>query len=295
MSILIVDDSPVARLHLHTLLVGGGHTDVLTAVSAADAFRLLNVDGQQTEGAEQASVDLVLLDIVMPDVDGVAACRRLKATAHLCDVPVIMVTAQTESERLAAAFAAGATDYITKPAEPVELLARVRAALRLKEETDRRKAQEREVSAQLQRALVAERALAQANAHLAMQAVALTDELERRWQAEAALAERARLDGALLVARTVTHEINNAISPVVGYAELLSLIPAVGADPTAAGYARSISEAAAHVADRVRRLRQVTRLEESALQMGPGQPVLALDGIADATSTDLSSPVSKSA
>jgi hypothetical protein len=63
----------------------------------------------------------------------------------------------------------------------------------------------------------------------------------------------------------------------------------------AAGYARSISQAAAHVVDRVRRLRQVTRLEESALQMGPGQPVLALDGIADATSTDLSSPVSKSA
>ena len=92
----------------------------------------------------------------MPDMNGIEACRRIKADASFHDTPVIMVTAKTEAHVLAEAFAAGATDYITKPFKPVELLARVRSALALKRETDARKTREQELLAsnhELQRAI----------------------------------------------------------------------------------------------------------------------------------------------
>jgi DNA-binding response OmpR family regulator len=85
------------------------------------------------------------MDISMPDVDGIEACRRIKAQPSWQDIPVIMVTASTETEDLQAAFAAGALDYITKPPKKDEMLARVRSALNLKHEMDARKAREREL------------------------------------------------------------------------------------------------------------------------------------------------------
>ncbi|MGH7255362.1 MAG: response regulator, partial [Nitrospirales bacterium] len=90
-------------------------------------------------------VDLILLDIVMPDMDGVELCRQIKATEPLRDILVIMVTVQTGADDLDRAFGAGAMDYITKPLNKMELLARVRSALALKREMDIRKAREREL------------------------------------------------------------------------------------------------------------------------------------------------------
>jgi CheY-like chemotaxis protein len=185
MSILVVDDSQVARLHLETLLRSAGFDDVRTAASAAEALAILGDHGARETGNAGAAepvrdvtpVDLILMDVVMPEIDGVALCARLKRSS-LADVPVIMVTALSDTARLAEAFAAGAMDYITKPANEVELLARVRSAVRLKQEIDQRKVREQEVSRQLQRALAAERALARANLLLADQAERLAD-LER--------------------------------------------------------------------------------------------------------------------
>jgi diguanylate cyclase (GGDEF)-like protein len=152
MAILIVDDSRVVRLHLHSVLRKAGYGDVIEAESAAEAFALLQLSDSPSTAASgvrtadaPAAIDLILLDGVMPDVDGVEVCRRIKSAPHLRDVPVIMVTAQTETSKLAAAFAAGAMDYITKPSKDAELLARVRSALTLKRETDRRKAREQEL------------------------------------------------------------------------------------------------------------------------------------------------------
>ena len=80
----------------------------------------------------------MLLDIVMPDIDGIEACARIRSDPRYADVPIIMVTSLGDMDSLANAFVAGATDYITKPVNRVELLARVRSALKLKAELDRR-------------------------------------------------------------------------------------------------------------------------------------------------------------
>lgn len=152
MSILIVDDSPDQQALLRSILDKAGHGDVLSADSAKSASTLLNLDGEATS----QKIDLILMDILMPEQDGVETCRQIKRCAHLQDVPVIMVTAKNDLGHLKEAFAAGAMDYISKPVNSVELLARVSSALLLKQEMDRRKNRELELrrsNDELQKAL----------------------------------------------------------------------------------------------------------------------------------------------
>jgi len=151
-SILIVDDSPDQQALLRSILGKAGHGDVLSADSAKSASTLLNLDGETTS----QKIDLILMDILMPEQDGVETCRQIKRCAHLQDVPVIMVTAKNDLSNLKEAFAAGAMDYISKPVNSVELLARVSSALLLKQEMDRRKNRELELrrsNEELQKAL----------------------------------------------------------------------------------------------------------------------------------------------
>jgi sigma-B regulation protein RsbU (phosphoserine phosphatase) len=146
MSILIVDDSSSERLLLESFLKAKGHRGVMLTDSAAQAFRYLGIDrgGEQVRNGG-VDVDLVLLDIVMPNMNGIEACRHIKSFGELRDIPIIMVTANAEMEDLQSAFAAGAMDYITKPVKKIELLARVGSALALKRETDARKLWERQL------------------------------------------------------------------------------------------------------------------------------------------------------
>ncbi|MGB6535331.1 MAG: response regulator, partial [Xanthobacteraceae bacterium] len=141
MRILLVDDAEDSRDLTEAALLSAGYDDIVTAASGWEALKILDV-GSMTE---PASFDLMLLDIVMPEMDGVEACARVRNDARYADLPIIMVTALDDMDSLANAFVAGATDYITKPVNRVELVARVRAALRLKQELDRRQAREREL------------------------------------------------------------------------------------------------------------------------------------------------------
>lgn len=147
MSILIVDDSRFNLLLLKSILQDAGFTHIQTAGSAAEAFQLLGMDDDASEGQETAApeIELVLMDVVMPEMDGIEACRRIKAHPKGKDLPVIIVTASTEISVLESAFAAGATDYIPRPLNKVELLARIRNALTLKREMDKRKQREKEL------------------------------------------------------------------------------------------------------------------------------------------------------
>jgi sigma-B regulation protein RsbU (phosphoserine phosphatase) len=143
MRILIIDDSEDGREVAEAILIAAGYRNVRTAGSAAEAYRFLGSGGSPTK--EPSSVDLVLLDIVMPNIDGVEVCARLRKDPRLSDVPIIMVTSLADPDSLGNAFGAGATDYITKPLNHVELRARVSSALKLKSELDRRQAREREL------------------------------------------------------------------------------------------------------------------------------------------------------
>jgi PAS domain S-box-containing protein len=138
MRITIVDDSETFRVYLASLLAGCGEVTVFDSAEAClDALR-----------ADPAGADLVLMDLIMPGLDGLIATRRLKDDPATADVPVIVITVSDDDASLAEAFAAGAMDYIQKPPRKPELLARVDSALRLKAATDCRKAREREIKAE---------------------------------------------------------------------------------------------------------------------------------------------------
>jgi class 3 adenylate cyclase/HPt (histidine-containing phosphotransfer) domain-containing protein len=176
-NILIVDDSASQRLLLASILKSAGYHDLTTADSAQSAFTKLGLEGEPSQAG--ADIDLVLMDISMPEMDGIEACRRIKSIEASRDLPVIMVTASAEPDDLQLAFDAGAIDYITKPLNRVELLARVRSSLRLKHEMDRRKAREAE--------------LVQVNQRLEHTLTSLDDQ-HRLLQAEQARSERLLLN-----------------------------------------------------------------------------------------------------
>ncbi len=142
MAILIVDDSELSRQLLKMHLEKGGYTDLVLVSSARGAYEALGMGGPNY----CEDVDLVLMDNSMPEISGIAATERIKTVDRLKDIPIVMVTGSSEDHILQAAFDAGAIDYIKKPYSKIELLARVRSALTLKEETQRRKSREKSLA-----------------------------------------------------------------------------------------------------------------------------------------------------
>jgi len=143
MRILIIDDSEDGRDIAEAMLNAAGYGIINAVGSAAEAYRFLGIG--QPAAQPLSAVDLILLDVVMPEIDGIEACARIRSEKRYSSVPIIMVTSLADADSLANAFVAGATDYITKPINRIELLARVRSALKLKAELDRREAREHEL------------------------------------------------------------------------------------------------------------------------------------------------------
>jgi len=116
--VLVVDDSPETLRMLTDALDGAGMT-VMVALDGAAAMRIV----------EQITPDIILLDAIMPGLDGFETCRRLKRNPGLSDVPVIFMTGLTESEHIVRGLEAGGVDYVTKPIVIAEMLARIRVHL----------------------------------------------------------------------------------------------------------------------------------------------------------------------
>jgi DNA-binding response OmpR family regulator len=116
--VLLVDDSATILMMEKMILLRGPY-DVTTARDGMEAL----------EKAREQKPDLILLDVVMPRMDGFETCRRLRAQDETRDIPVIFVTTRGESENVDSAFASGASDHVTKPINGAELLAKLRAHL----------------------------------------------------------------------------------------------------------------------------------------------------------------------
>jgi len=119
-TVLIVDDTPDNIMLLATLLKEKYRTKVAT--NGATALQIL----------AGGDVDLVLLDVMMPDMDGLEVCRRIVREPRTADVPVIFTTAKSQPEDEARGLEAGAVDYITRPVSPPILFARIATHLALR-------------------------------------------------------------------------------------------------------------------------------------------------------------------
>src|SRR5207247_10234132 len=123
--LLVVDDERAVRESLRRALELEGY-EIELAADGSEALSALQ--------DEEPQPDAVILDVLMPGVDGLEVCRRLRATGNR--IPVLMLTARDEVENRVAGLDAGADDYVTKPFALEELLARVRALLRRTADTD---------------------------------------------------------------------------------------------------------------------------------------------------------------
>src|SRR5205809_963194 len=145
--VLAVDDQRDALRLLQIRLQNAGF-DCLTAGDGANALELLGKE----------PVDIIILDVMMPQMDGFEVCRRLKADERTKDIPVIFLTAKFEMEDKVRGLEVGGHDYLSKPVEQPELLARTRSALRVKQLQDQLKEriQVQQTSNQLQQGMLSE-------------------------------------------------------------------------------------------------------------------------------------------
>jgi len=129
--IMIVDDSTISLKLIRRYLSNYGYKHIVCARSAKEAFEILDPANNEKSGAQ---IDLILMDIVMDNMNGIEAVRHIKKNEKLKNIPVVMITGIRESKTLAEAFSAGAVDYITKPFDKTELKARVSSVLMLEHE-----------------------------------------------------------------------------------------------------------------------------------------------------------------
>jgi len=134
LKILLIDDSPDSRYLLERILNSDKDNVIVSSGSAIEAFEVLGLDG-----TPDLSFDVILLDIMMPEINGIEACKRIKENQAFSDTPIIMVTSSTDEMDMEMAFKAGAIDYVSKPIRKIEICARVNSVFRLKQEMDRRK------------------------------------------------------------------------------------------------------------------------------------------------------------
>lgn len=116
--VLLVDDSATALL-MERMILDRGRYEVVTARNGAEAVAK----------ALEMRPDAIVMDVMMPEMGGLDACRSIRSHASLRDTPVILVTTRGEPEHVEAGFASGCNDYVTKPIDAVELLAKLQSVL----------------------------------------------------------------------------------------------------------------------------------------------------------------------
>ncbi|OQB02338.1 MAG: Phytochrome-like protein cph1 [Chloroflexi bacterium ADurb.Bin222] len=210
-SILIVDDSPENLQVLSNMLATVGYR-VRAVTSGARALAAI----------EAAPPDLVLLDVMMPEMNGYQVCQRLKENAQTRDIPVIFISALSGMEEKLRAFSVGGVDYVAKPFQPQEIIARVETHVRSRRLQQQLEAANAELSRQLE-------AVNQLNAEL-----------------------QARNEELDAFAHTVAHDLRDPLNVLLGYAELL--VTRTPLDTLCAQAAEGILRTATQMADIIQAL-----------------------------------------
>ncbi len=238
--ILAVDDSPTYLHQLSDALRGEGF-DVVIARSGEEAIAMLAIQ----------SVDCILLDLLMPGIGGREACRRIKATPHVREVPLIILTAMEDRDAMIEGLAAGADDYISKSGEFGVLRARVRAQLRRKQfEDENRRIREELLRKELEAAeAVAARQLADTRA-------ALLSEVERKNEELEAFSY------------SVAHDLRAPLRTIDGFSDALLQDFGEGLDAQARHYLQRIVVSAGRMRELIDDLLQLSRVGRADLSRG---------------------------
>jgi two-component system, sensor histidine kinase and response regulator len=125
-SILVIDDEPNNFDVIQTLLGNEGYT-----------FHYASSGQRALDRLDRLQPDTILLDVMMPDLDGIEVCRRIRASIEWRSIPILLVTALTDKSELQRCMSTGADGFITKPVNRLELQSRVASIVRLKRECDR--------------------------------------------------------------------------------------------------------------------------------------------------------------
>ena len=240
-TVLLVDDAPMNLATLDSLLTTS-NIKVLVAENGEQAL----------QRATSFIPDLILMDVMMPEMDGFEACRRLKQQESTKDIPVIFITSLIDQRSTLEGFAAGGVDYIAKPFNPKETLARVQTHLSLQ---------------RLRRELEAK------NTELLDEIAKREQAEEEQRQLERQLRQSQRLKAIGTLAGGIAHDFNNILGTIQGYTEFL--ISKQSADSAEKIYLERIFNAGNRAATLVKRLLTFSRAHEQHLTPTPLPPVIA--------------------
>jgi DNA-binding response OmpR family regulator len=201
--ILLVDDIPQNIQILHEILSEGNYSFAIAA-SGKETFAVL----------DKKIPDLILLDIMLEDTDGFEICKQLKENPRTAEIPVIFLTARVRLEDKVRGFQVGAVDYITKPFEEAEVIARVHTHLQLKQASDMIKEYNRQLE-------IANKELSEKNRKISEQKKELEESYRKLKHSQQELVELEKRNAIMAMAVTTNHELNQPLTVMQGYMELL--------------------------------------------------------------------------
>jgi len=253
--VLAVDDSPTFLAALGELLRDEGY-DVVAAESGQAALDLLTVQ----------PVDIILMDLRMPGMDGRETCRRIKAAPMLRDVPLVILTGQEDRASMLDALEIGADDFIQKSADFEVLKARVRAQLRRKQFED----ENRRIRLDLLN-MEMEAAEARAANELAASRAELLAQLEQKnaalEQANARLAQANQAKTDFM--STMSHELRTPLNAIIGFSEILKEGLAGQLQPRQVQFSRHIHDSGMHLLALINDILDLAKIEAGKVDIEP--------------------------